>query len=45
LLMLLGLALLPMSLGRWRAKRAEGIFLIVLYGAYLLLWRMASLIV
>jgi Ca2+/Na+ antiporter len=39
MLILLALALLPMSLGRWLPRRAEGIVLILLYAAYMLLWR------
>lgn len=42
MLLVLGLALLPMSLGRWLPGRIEGVILIVLYGAYMLLWRWAS---
>ena len=35
----LGLALLPMSLGRWLPRRAEGTLLILLYAVYMVLWR------
>jgi Ca2+/Na+ antiporter len=44
MLMLLGLALLPMSLGRWLPGKTEGAVLIFLYAAYLLLWRWATMI-
>jgi hypothetical protein len=45
LLMVLGMALIPMSIGRWVPGRIEGVMLILLYAAYMLLWRIASLLV
>ena len=42
MLMVLGVALLPMSFGRWVPGRIEGVLLILLYGAYMLLWRWGS---
>ena len=42
MLLVLGLALLPMSLGRWLPGRAEGVLLIALYAVYMVLWRWAS---
>ena len=39
MLLVLGLALLPMSLGRWLPRRAEGTLLILLYAVYMVLWR------
>jgi hypothetical protein len=39
MLILLGLVLVPISLARWLPGRLEGVLLILLYAAYMILWR------
>ena len=41
-LIVLGLVLVPISLGRWLPGRPEGVMLILLYAAYMVLWRWGS---
>jgi len=42
MLILLGLMLVPISLGRWLPGKLEGVTLILLYAAYMILWRWGS---
>jgi hypothetical protein len=41
-LLVLAFALVPMSMGRWRPGKPEGVILILFFVAYLVLWRWGS---
>ncbi|HEX3358711.1 MAG TPA: hypothetical protein VHS31_17170 [Tepidisphaeraceae bacterium] len=44
MLLILGVALLPFSTSRWLPGHVEGLFLVLLYVAYMILWRWAAML-
>ncbi len=44
MLLILGISLLPFSTSRWLPGRPEGLFLILLYVAYMILWRWGAML-